>query len=169
MLFRSGYAKRYLARRLQQSPLRDADVVRIETVLRRAVLEGTGLEEYRAYAKLAAHLVESGRLPDFEDWLEGLAEGAILTLDRADGEGWRDIFIENENLSEQDKARLGRVNWFGPSKWGTRWPWLDEVVRAGKRLRDKDERVRRNACPMLRAVLRRRQSRSGVRGGHGAA
>lgn len=69
ILFRSGYAKRHLAKRLQQVDLTDNDVARLSGVFQTRVNEGVGLEEFRAYAKLAAHLVCAGRLPGFEECL----------------------------------------------------------------------------------------------------
>ena len=159
MLFRSGYTKRHLARRLQQSPLTDSDVDRIERVMRRAVTDGTGLEEFRGYAKLAAHLEDAGRLPGFADWLESMADGAILTLDQADGAEWRTLLLNNPRLSDLDKARLSRVNWFGPSKWGIVWPDINRIAEAGKGLKNDDaNKKRKNAYRMLRAIQRRKDS-----------
>ena len=126
MLFRSGYAKRHLARRLGQAPLTAADVARIEAVLRRATAGGAGLEEFRAYADLAARLVAEARLPGFEDWLVGRAEGAILTADRCDGRESRDI-RRLAPLSEADLAGWQRLG--GP---GVVWPGLDRLVDAGR-------------------------------------
>lgn len=164
MLFCSGYTKRHLARRLQQSALTDDEVTRIEANLRRAVNDGAGLEEFRAYAKLAAHLVTAERLPAFADWLAERAQGAILTLDKAGGAEWQEMFWANSRLTDPDKARLSRVNWFGPSKFGTPWPELDRVVPAGKSLQtDRANKVRRNAYLMLCAVRRRRVAMSAHR------
>lgn len=54
MLFRTGYAKRHLIKRLQQAPLTQTDIARLDVMLQRAVTRGTGFEEYRAWCKLAA-------------------------------------------------------------------------------------------------------------------
>lgn len=64
MLFRTGYAKRHLITRLQQAPLTQTDIARLDVMLRRAVTQGTGCEEYRAWCKLAAYLVDEGYLGD---------------------------------------------------------------------------------------------------------
>lgn len=153
MLFRSGYAKRHLIKRLQQSPLTDGDVSRIRVLLERAVTDGTGLEEARAYRKLAAHLVVADRLPGFDEWLAERAEGAILTWDRAAGPMWLDI-LASPNLTEKDISRLQKVNWFGPSDWGIVYPALREVVKAGKRLTEPGQHRARTAYYMLMAIKR---------------
>ena len=62
MLFRSGYVKRHLIKRLQQSPLTSDDITRIDALLRRAVTRGSSLEEFKGYRILAAHLVVNGAL-----------------------------------------------------------------------------------------------------------
>ena len=151
MLFRSGYAKRHLATRLRHAPLTDADIARLDAVLRRAVTRGTGLEEYRGYAKLAAHLVATGRLPDLPDWLATRAEGAILTLDIADGHLWRHI----ASLPESDLDALSRGGILRAYRHGLAWPDLTTVVPAGKAVTTTDQRIRRNAWRMLDQILRR--------------
>ena len=82
MLFRSGYAKKNLIQRLKQSPLTDGDIIRIERMLRRAVIGGTGLEEYRAWCNLAAHLVAAGHA---KDRALHARSGQLTRLERADG------------------------------------------------------------------------------------
>jgi hypothetical protein len=100
-------------------------------------------------------------VPGYEDWLADTALGAVLIADRADGEEWAAMFWNNPALSEHDKARLGEVGWFGPSRWGTPWPAMDRIVPAGKALNSREGMIRRNACLMLRAVLRRRRAGPG--------
>lgn len=68
------------------------------------------------------------------------------------------MFWNNPHLSDADKDRLGQVRGFGPSKWGVRWPGFDGLEKAGDRLRDPDQMLRRNAFWMLRAIRRRRRS-----------
>ncbi|MDQ2089778.1 hypothetical protein [Marimonas arenosa] len=160
MLRRSGYAKKNLARRLKQAPLCDGDVARLDAVFRRQVVQGTGLEEFGAYARLAAKLMNEGRLPGLEAWLEERAQGAILTVDNMDGAEMLALVWENEALSEMDQARLARIRCFGPTKWGVVWPGTDLIVPAGERLKEADEQVKRNAYQMLRALRRRRGLRA---------
>lgn len=157
MLHGSGYAKRHLLKRLQQSDLTDQDVARVRVLLMRAVLEGTGMEEARAYRKIAAHLVLKQRLPEFAAWLEEAAQGAILTLDRATGMTWQEMAF-NPNLSEADKDRLTHVNWLGPSKWGVVYPDMTQVTRAGAVLKEPDQKIRRTAHLMLQAIRARQAS-----------
>ena len=66
MWFRSGYAKKALARRLGQASLSEADVVRLLPVMQRAVIEGTGLEEFKPLCRLAQKV----RPPGLREWLE---------------------------------------------------------------------------------------------------
>jgi len=155
MLFRSGYTKRHLIKRLQQSPLSKRHVARIDALLRRAVCDGTGVEEFRAYRKIAAHLVLEDRLPDLEDWLEEQADGAILTLDRADGALLADL---RSRLSEELRALVWKTRLFGRSRWGVVYPQLSEVVPAGKQIEESAQRVKFNAYLMLSFIDRRRSS-----------
>lgn len=71
MLFRSGYTKRHLIKRLQKCALIGDQVDRVDGLLRRSITEGAGLEECRAYRRLAAKLVADGDLKDLPRWLEG--------------------------------------------------------------------------------------------------
>ena len=154
MLFRSGYVKRHLIRRLQQSELDCLQVSRVDMLLRRAVIHGTGLEECRAFRKLAAHLCTLGHLAELPRWLERKAEGAILTLDRADGALWKKM-IESPGLSERDKKLLASVSFFRPSKWGIVYPEMNKVVRARKAVKEPSEKVKYSAFLMLTAIDRR--------------
>lgn len=153
MLFRSGYAKRHLLKRLKQSPLTDTDILRIEALLRRAVTDGTGLEEYRAYCKLAAHLVTEGYLKDLPGWLGERAEGAILTFDQADGPFFQKVY--SAGFSDEDIYKLSKGPLWGPRKYGLRWPAMDSLVPAGKKTETDDQRIARNAWRMLDHILRR--------------
>jgi len=154
MLFRSGYVKRHLIRRLQQSILSEDQISRVDTLLRRAITQGTGLEESRAFRKLAAHLYLLGYLPDLYEWLENQSAGVILTLDRGGG----DLILKimgNSELSEQDLNRALSVSFFGLSKWGIVYPQMSEVVRAGKLLKEPCQQIKYSAYLMLDAILKR--------------
>lgn len=122
MLFGSGYTKRHLVRRLQQSPLSDDHLARIDRLIRRAVLDGTGLEENRAYRKLAAHLIVEGHLPQLYLWLEQMAQGARVRS--------RDM---PQKLIWQLLARVGEAKWtewFGrKSAVALRYPALDATTK----------------------------------------
>lgn len=153
MLFRSGYAKRHLLQRLKQSPLTDVDIARIESMLHRAVIEGTGLEEYRAWCKLAGHLVAEGHLADLPRWLAPQAEGAILTVGMADGRLWNQIL--NAGLPDGDLERFAVGGWRRAYVNGVAWPDFGTIVPAGKRVNTAEQRVKRNAWRMLDHILRR--------------
>ena len=152
MLFRSGYAKRHLIQRLKQAPLSDAGIARIKPMLRRAVTKGAGLEEYRAWCKLAAHLVAEGHLPDLPGWLLPQARGTYLNYGMADGTLARQFW--KADLSDSDMKRLvGGV--FRPSRYAVVWPDFSQVVEIGGAYGSDEQRVKRNAWRMLDHVLRR--------------
>lgn len=158
MLFRSGYVKRHLIKRLQQSPLSSNDIKRIDALLRRAVTVGSSLEEFKGYRRLAAHLVVNGWLDTLSGWLALKAEGAILTIDKANGGISADMF-SHPDLSERDKRRLQIYpRFFGRSKWGITYPNLSEVVPAGSLVKEKEERIKYAAYLMLRCIQRRQDS-----------
>ncbi|MDP8918212.1 MAG: hypothetical protein M3O00_04915 [Pseudomonadota bacterium] len=66
MWFRSGYAKKALARRLGQVSLSEAEIARLLPVMQRVVIEGTGLEEFKPLCRLA----QRTRPPGLWAWLE---------------------------------------------------------------------------------------------------
>ena len=154
MLFRSGYTKRHLIKRLQQSRPSPEHIVRIDRLLRRAVINGTGREEFRAYRRLAAHLVAKGMLRDLPTWLAENARGAILTLDKADTDMIADMTSKTA-MSEAGRDRIMKRTFFGRSKWGVRFPDLSAAVRAGTRANDEAAQIKNNAYLMLRSVQRR--------------
>ncbi|MFQ6546460.1 hypothetical protein AADZ90_000775 [Aestuariibius sp. 2305UL40-4] len=158
MLFRSGYTKRHLIRRLQQSPLSEADVRRAKFLLKRAVVVGTGLEEQRAYRKLAAHLVCQGHLQDLSGWLRDAASGAVITVNGAEGSDYFKMLM-NPELSDRDLDRLVVFDSYGRPKSGFLYPEMSSVVRAGENLVRTDQRIKRNAYRMLRAIEARERSR----------
>ncbi len=151
MLFRSGYTKRHLIKRLQQAPLTEIDVDRVHLLLKRAVLEGTGHEEARAFRKLAASLVVQGKLPDLENWLDQKAKGAGLTMQHLPVSEYFK-FLTNPDRSD---IELGRFVAF--HRWGFRYPDMDTLVKVGKQLTEPDQKARRTAYYMLHAI-RTRQS-----------
>ncbi len=154
MLFRSGYAKRHLLNRLRQSLLTPSDIDRLEAMLRRAVVKGTGLEEYRAFCRLAAHLVVQGYLGEFREWVKAEAQGAVLTLSMADARLWRQI--ADADLTDEDRRKVQKVRMFSASKWGLRWPEMNGAV---PNIQDDRHRIRRNAWRMYDAILRREEAR----------
>lgn len=150
-LFRSGYAQKYLIKRLQQSALEGDDLARIDALLRRAVSSGTGFEEYREWCRLAGHLVAEGCLPELPGWLAAQSEGAIVTSEMMDGWHWQQVWA----LSDSDQRRLLRGGWFRPNNHGVLSPDLDSAVTAASRVTEPEQRVRRNAWRMLSHILRR--------------
>lgn len=161
MLFRSGYTKRHLIKRLQQSPLSNDQILRVDRLLRRAVTSGAGLEEFRAYCKMAAHLVEKGYADDLTDWLSAQAEGAILTWRWAGAETWA-AFTQNPALSDREMESLWELKLFKGFKWGLVYPELTRIVPAGKHLKEPENQVRTGAFLMLRAINRRMAAQTQV-------
>lgn len=124
MLFRSVYAKRHMIMRLKQSELTDGDIQRSYKMLRRAVTLGTGLEEYRAWCKLAAHLVANGHLSDLAAWLYPQANGAYLNNSMADGRLAQQF--SRADLSDADMRKLVGIIW--RSRYAIAWPDVQTVV-----------------------------------------
>jgi len=62
----SGYTKKALARRLKQAKLTESDIARLLPILQRAVIRGTGLEEFKPLCRLAQKV----RPPGLWEWLE---------------------------------------------------------------------------------------------------
>lgn len=153
MLFNSGYIKRHLIKRLQQSLLSEEHVSRIDVLLRRASTQGTGLEEARAFRKLAAHLYVHGHVPDLVEWLKDQSEGAVLTLGRM-----HSSFTLISKFSKQDQKQLLSGGVFRPSKWGVLYPNMNEVVPAGKLLKERNQQIKSTAFLMLDAIQAREAS-----------
>lgn len=147
MLFRSGYTKKGLIRRLQQSPLTGCDIVRVDALLRRAVLNGTGLEEYRAYCRLAAHLVWQGHLPDLLTWLTDQAQGAIVDMHVMRYREWIGL-PQRAQMSKEDLVRLGRYGRNGPV-WGLVYPDMTHLADARYGTLTPQDKARRNAFRMI--------------------
>lgn len=152
MLFRTGYAKRHLIKRLQQVPLTQTDIARLDAMLRRAVTRGTGPEEYRAWCKLAAYFVDEGYLSDLPAWLCTQAKGAFLNYRMADGRLAEQF--ANAGLSDTEMRKLvGSV--FRAPKHAVSWPNFSEIIRVDANLNTPEQRVKRNAWRMLDHISRR--------------
>ncbi|MGD9918304.1 MAG: hypothetical protein AB7U46_09805 [Paenirhodobacter sp.] len=155
MLFRSGYTKRHLIRRLQQAPLDAAQIARAGALIRRAVTAGTGLEEARAYRKFAAHLIAQGHLPDLPGWLQDQARGTVLSWNRLDG-GVLPLF--KEALSRLSEADQDRLNWHFPGippRYALEYPDRPVPLR---RQKEEGQKARFSAFRMLVAIEARARS-----------
>lgn len=152
MLFRTGYAKRHLIKRLQHAPLTQSDIARLDVLLRRAVNRGTGLEEYRAWCKLAAYFVDQGFLGDLPAWLYSHAKGAFLNYNMADGRLGQKF--SNAGLSDADICKL-TGGFFRASRHAVSWPNFSEVTKVGDGFNTPEQRVKRNAWRMLDHIFRR--------------
>ncbi|MEL7104291.1 MAG: hypothetical protein AAGM21_00095 [Pseudomonadota bacterium] len=152
MLFRSGYAKRHLLTRLKQAPLTGSDMARLDVMLRRAVTNGTGLEEYRAWCKLAAHLTAEGHLGDLPAWLYPQAQGAYLNYAMADG-----CLAQRFHAAGLSDAQLRLLvgGFIRPPKHAIAWPNFSQVVATGGTMDSPEQRLKRNAWRMLDQILRR--------------
>lgn len=157
MLFRSGYTKRHLIRRLQQSPLTDDQMKRVDVLLRRVVTAGAGLEEFRAYCKMAAHLAVNGHGGDLTDWLAEQANDAILTARWWGAENYA-AFTRNPALSDHELRKLHQFRLWSGYRWGLAYPELTQIVPAGKHLKEPQNQIKINAYLMLRAIKRRQVS-----------
>lgn len=152
MLFRTGYAKRHLIKRLQQAPLTQQDIARLDVMLRRAVTGGTGREEYRAWCRLAAYFVDQGYLGDLPAWLYPQAKGTYLNYSMADGRLAQKF--SNAGFSEAEMRKLiGGV--FGASSHAVSWPNFSEIVKVDGSFNTPEQRVKRNAWRMLDQIIRR--------------
>ena len=155
MLFRSGYAKRHMIKRLQQAPLTQIDIARLDKMLRRSVLEGTGVEEYRAWCKLAACLVAKGHLGDLPAWLFPQAKGAFLNFSMADGRLAQQFW--KADLSDADMMKLVGGVWRA-SRYAVSWPNFRTVIDTGGAIDSEEQRTKRNAWRMLDHIMRRTPS-----------
>ncbi|MEO0389978.1 MAG: hypothetical protein AAF218_03465 [Pseudomonadota bacterium] len=152
MLFRTGYAKRHLIKRLQQAPLTQTDIARLDVMLRRAVTRGTGLEEYRAWCKLAAYFVDEGYLGDLPAWLYPQAKGAFLNYSMADGRLAGQF--ANAGLTDVEMRKLvGGV--FRSPRHAVSWPNLSEILTVDGNFNTPEQRLKRNAWRMLDRIIRR--------------
>ncbi|NNE79867.1 MAG: hypothetical protein HKN18_06290 [Silicimonas sp.] len=145
MLFRSGYTKRHLLRRLRQANLDATQTARAEALARRAVTKGTGLEEFREFCRLTARIVTD----DLRQWLEVTADGVYLTLDSLDG------FDIAEYLGRMDDATMRKISRHG---FGLRlkYAFAADLSQPITKVKDlpADNCIKRNAWRMLRHIRR---------------
>lgn len=151
MLHGSGYAKRHLIHRLRQSPLSEDHIARINLLLRRAVVNGTGVEEFRAYCRIASHLVAQGELTALPDWLAGLAPGAIAANEKSN-QLINDLF-QKDLLSEADYSKLI----FGVNGLGQSHSIAPHVLPARQLQKSSYQQIRRNAYWILKAINARQE------------
>lgn len=145
MLFNSGYVKRHLLRRLRQAHWTDQQTDRAEALLRRAVVEGTGLEEYREFCRLASRVLND----DLGEWLADQAERAFLTLGDLDGD---DYLRWAETLGEDALQKLAKHGLSLRLKHAFAADPPHSIIK----IKDlpEDNRIRRNAWRMLRHIKR---------------
>ena len=146
MLFRSGYTKRHLLRRLRQARWNDPQTKRAEALVRRAVQDGTGLEEFREFCRLTPRVITD----DLRDWLEDQADRAFLTLNDLDG---ADYFHWMETLGEANMRKLSRHGF----SLNLQNAFAADPPHSVVKIKDlpQDNRIRRNAWRMLRYIRRR--------------
>ena len=131
---------------------REARARRVDAMLRRAVTRGAGLEEYRAWCKLAAYFVDEGYLGDLPAWLYPQAKGAFLNYSMADGRLAQKF--SNAGLSNAEMRKLlGGVS--RASSHAVSWPNFSEIVRVNGSFGTQEQRVKRNAWRMLDQIIRR--------------
>lgn len=146
MLFRSGYTKRHLLRRLRQARWNKAQTERAEALVRGAVQNGTGLEEHREFYRLTPRVITD----ELRDWLKDQADRAFLTLNDLDGEDyahWMDI------LGEASMRKLSRHGF----SLNLQNAFAADPPHSVVKIKDlpQDNRIRRNAWRMLRYIRRR--------------
>lgn len=149
MFCRSGYSKRRMANHLRQVALSDVDVARLEAAFRVRIVEGAGLEEFRAYTRLAAKLVVEGRMPGFEAWVRDQARGTVLSYDEVN-EDFHRLILLNPHLTEPQRVRVLQ------GKYGVVWPEVTELVPMRGVAKDEGQKIKRNAYRFESAIARRR-------------
>lgn len=159
MLFRSGYAKSRLIDRLRQSALNTDQIVQVDKQLRRSIINGCGLQECRAYSRLAAKLAVDGHLSDLIDWLETTAQGAILTTSRCRGK-IADTFTDRFHTDAAFADKLTKRQWltgrgFSICAWGVAYPDMTAIVPAGTAVWEQDQQQKHSAYLMLRSIKTR--------------
>ncbi len=150
MLFRSGYVKKHLLRRLQQADLDAQQTARSQTLLKRAVEQGAGLEEYREFCRLAAVTADDS----LQTWLNEKAEGVVLTLNAFRGRDWGDAIGQ---FDEGTAMKLIRSGLYGRPTFGFKSDFSLPIVKMSDV--SNDNRIKTNAWRMLRHVERAQASR----------
>ncbi|WP_420862292.1 hypothetical protein [Algirhabdus cladophorae] len=143
MLFQSGYCKRHLLKRLHQAQLNAAQSDRLVALVKRAVIDGAGLEEFRGYGRCAATLNRS----DLNAWLLETAQGAVVPLWELPPDTRHAVLEANPNVV---KKYVGRTTGY---EFGISVDTLDgPVAFAGLGV---ERRVKANAWRILQVVRRK--------------
>lgn len=139
MLFRSGYTKRHLLRRLRQAKLNDVHKKRAVDLIKRAVVNGSGLEEFREFKRLTLLVANE----DLRIWLEKSSEGAFLTVN----DMHHDVLEWCEKFDDRTWQKLGR---FGFSLQPT-YAFAAEAPHTIVKTKDltEDNRIKKNAWHIL--------------------
>lgn len=147
MLFRSGYTKRHMLRRLRQASLDASQTERVRRIVRNGVENGTGLEEFREIRRIAARVADEA----LTEWLAEKAEGVVLTLDSLDVPDYIRVF---ETLDETALRKLSRAGWgwTGSRNWGFTPIGPPDLVK--KANIPQDNRIKVNAWRILRHIDR---------------
>ncbi len=152
MLFRSGYAKRHLLDRLRQCSLPTEQFDRLSRILKHAVTRGTGVEEFRAYCRIAGAL----RPPGLAEWLRPFANQA--KLDRARHLGSADRLRLSPEFAEKGWPEYTRTLGYKPPRHAVSADLCGELIPMTARdWSDPQNRCAVNAWLMLRAIDRRSQ------------
>ena len=145
MLFRSGYVKRHMLVRLRQARLSPGQIGRARRLVELAVLNGSGLEEFREYCRLAARLITR----ELQGWLEDTAREAMLTLDALDIDDWRRA---QEAFDDKTFRKLHK-GWFRHRRtWSFPANFTPQLVKTAEL--PHRNRVHVNAWRMLRQIER---------------
>lgn len=102
MKFSSGYTKKLLLKRLKHAAFDGVQLKRVHALLKRAVTDGTGLEEYREFCRLAARVMTD----DLHEWLEKTAAGVLVAIDDRYGPG---SFYWYEKLGDEIFKKYGTL------------------------------------------------------------
>ena len=149
MLFRSGYTKRHMLRRLRQAQLNDNQIIRATVLIRRAVTCGTGLEEFREFCRLAVRLLDD----DLREWLMATAEGAFITVNDFECSDYSQL----EAFDSATHRKLTRYGLNFRPNYAVRADFSLPIVKTAHLTAD--NKIRRNAWRMLRQIERTQASR----------
>ncbi|MDX8348154.1 hypothetical protein SLH49_09160 [Cognatiyoonia sp. IB215446] len=139
MQFRSGYFKGKLIRRLGQVELSPEHRERVVGLLKRAVLQGAGREEFFAYCKLAAKIRPEG----LRAWLNSYALDAQISVQDWEGPSmqasWKEVMQNGVYL-----LRYGSIHWFARKQETGSPLWV-----TAQRIQTPEQQIARNAWYML--------------------
>lgn len=144
MLMSSGYAKRHLLRRLRQASLTTDQTGRAIALVKRAVTDGTGLEEFREFCRLATRLITD----DLHAWLSETAEGAYITISDIDGEDLARI----ELFDTATRRKVTRYGFNLRPNYAFRSDFSLPVIKTSELT--ETNKTRKNAWRMLRHIER---------------